>query len=154
MADEAEARRQQTFRPHTMRAFFGFALAATATRAAGEETRPAAATTAGERAAVANVEAAPAVLGHDVSQRAEIVGMVAICLCRAVELRLKTGVARRLAVTLVSRERGDFRIALGRMLVNLGGSWLRILYGYLQARLTGSGGASSPSCATTPTSPA
>ena len=137
--DEAEARRQQTFRPHTMRAFFGFALGRyrNARRHRAKEDK-AGGDDGGVNAPLWRMwKLLRPSWATMFRSEAEIVGMVAICLCRAVELRLKTGVARRLAVTLVSRERGDFRIALGRMaLVNLGGSWLRILYGYLQARLT------------------
>lgn len=63
--------------------------------------------------------------------------MLAICLCRAYELRVSTEVVRALDATLASRNLVHFKAGLLKaVLVSVGGSWLRIVYGYLQARLT------------------
>ena len=63
--------------------------------------------------------------------------MLAICLARAYELRLSTEVVRALDATLANRSLAAFKAGLLKaVVVSLGGSWLRIVYGYLQARLT------------------
>jgi ABC-type uncharacterized transport system fused permease/ATPase subunit len=67
----------------------------------------------------------------------EILAMFALCLCRGVELRLNTAVVRALDSTLANRNVADFRHGLLRGAVLwVGGSWVRIAYSYLQARLT------------------
>ena len=71
------------------------------------------------------------------TSEAEALGMLAITLCKIVELKLQTAVMRALDRTLSSRSLVDFRAGLIRgTLVGLGGAWLRMVYGYLQARLT------------------
>ena len=68
---------------------------------------------------------------------AEILAMFALCLARGVELRLNTSVVRALDTTLANRNVAQFRSGLARGAVLwIGGTWVRILYGYLQARLT------------------
>eukprot|EP01047_Picozoa_sp_COSAG01_P034196 COSAG01_NODE_2556_length_7460_cov_14.297786_8_plen_590_part_00 len=67
----------------------------------------------------------------------EILAMFVLCLCRGVELRLNTAVVRALDSTLANRNADDFRRGLLRGAVLwIGGSWVRIAYSYLQARLT------------------
>jgi len=69
--------------------------------------------------------------------RWEAAGMVAVCLSRAAEFKLQTQVVRWMDGTLTTRNLGDFRTGLVRLaLLNTGGAALRILYSYLQARLT------------------
>jgi ABC-type uncharacterized transport system fused permease/ATPase subunit len=69
--------------------------------------------------------------------RLEACGMLAICLLRAVELKLSVEAVRFMDGTLNSRNLVDFKVGLVRILVlNLGGSLLQLLYSYLQARLT------------------
>eukprot|EP01051_Picozoa_sp_SAG22_P012765 SAG22_NODE_1357_length_4629_cov_10.880922_4_plen_178_part_00 len=67
----------------------------------------------------------------------EALGMLAITLCKIVELRLQTQVVFALDKTLSSRSLADFKAGMIKgTLVACGGSLLRLLYGYLQARLT------------------
>jgi ABC-type uncharacterized transport system fused permease/ATPase subunit len=67
----------------------------------------------------------------------EIVVMFALCLVQGVELRLNTSVVRALDMTLANRNVADFRAGLLRgSALWIGGTWVRILYSYLQARLT------------------
>jgi ABC-type uncharacterized transport system fused permease/ATPase subunit len=63
--------------------------------------------------------------------------MVLVCLSRAAEFKLQTQVVRWMDGTLTSRNLTDFRTGLVRLaILNTGGAGLRILYSYLQARLT------------------
>ena len=67
----------------------------------------------------------------------EILAMFALCLARGIELRLNTSVVRALDTTLANRNVADFRAGLARgAALWIGGTWVRILYSYLQARLT------------------
>lgn len=67
----------------------------------------------------------------------EVLAMLGVCLARALEVRLTTDCVRVLDSTLTSRSIITFRAGLLRYgLVAFVGSWLRIGYGYLQARLT------------------
>jgi ABC-type uncharacterized transport system fused permease/ATPase subunit len=67
----------------------------------------------------------------------EVLGMVGICLCRAWELTVTTETVRTLDSTLASRNMATFKAGLLRYaIIAFAGSWLRIIYGYLQARLT------------------
>ena len=67
----------------------------------------------------------------------EAVGMFGICLCRAWELRINTEVVRALDSTLANRSVESFKAGLARgAVVWIAGAWLRIIYSYLQARLT------------------
>ena len=69
--------------------------------------------------------------------RWEALGMGGVCLCRSAEFRLQTQAVRWMDGTLTSRSLPDFRRGLVRVAVlNFGGALLRILYSYLQARLT------------------
>jgi ABC-type uncharacterized transport system fused permease/ATPase subunit len=69
--------------------------------------------------------------------RIEALGMFTICLCRAAELKLTTRYVAWMDGTLNSRNVADFKAGLVRiMLVNVGGAFLRVLYSYLQSRLT------------------
>ena len=68
---------------------------------------------------------------------AEAMGMFAVTLIRGYELKLQTEVVRALDGTLSSRSVPDFKAALLRgMLISVGGGVLRLVYGYLQARLS------------------
>ena len=68
---------------------------------------------------------------------AEAAGMLAICVVRIFEFRMQTGIVRALNATLSSRNVTDFKAGLLRSTaVALGGALLRIVYSYLQARLT------------------
>ena len=65
--------------------------------------------------------------------RIEALGMVVICLCRSAELTLQTRAVSWLDGTLQTRNIADFKVGLMKIVVlNLGGSFLRILYSYLQ----------------------
>ena len=69
--------------------------------------------------------------------RWEAAGMVAVCLCRAAEFKLQTEVVRFMDATLTTRSLADFRVGIVRIgTLNFGGALLRILFSYLQARLT------------------
>ena len=71
------------------------------------------------------------------SGEAEVVAMVALCLCRYAELRMNTRIVRALDTTLANRNVADFRrsLQLGAALW-IGGAWVRIVYGYFQTRLS------------------
>jgi hypothetical protein len=67
----------------------------------------------------------------------EMLGMLAVSVCRWPEVRLAAITARTMGATLASRNVVDFRRGLGQMvIVGLFSSWLSIASGYLQARLT------------------
>ena len=67
----------------------------------------------------------------------EALGMVAINVIKLFELYWQMRTARALDRTLWSRNRSEFLPRLAQAtLVGLFGAWMRILYGYLQARLT------------------
>jgi ABC-type uncharacterized transport system fused permease/ATPase subunit len=67
----------------------------------------------------------------------EVLMMLLVSLFRAVEVRFTTDCVRVLDSTLTSRSLSTFKLGLGKFaLVTFVGSWLRIGYGYLQARLT------------------
>ena len=69
--------------------------------------------------------------------RWEALGMVGVCLSRAVEFKLQTQAVRWMNGTLTTRNLDDFKKGLVQVAVlNFGGALLRILYSYLQARLT------------------
>jgi ABC-type uncharacterized transport system fused permease/ATPase subunit len=69
--------------------------------------------------------------------RWEAAGMVAVCLSRAAEFKLQTQAVRHMDGTLTTRNLSDFRQGLVQVAaLNFGGALLRILYSYLQARLT------------------
>lgn len=75
--------------------------------------------------------------GTLLTSEVEALGMLSITLCKIIELKLQTAVMRALDRTLSSRNLAEFRAGLIRgTLVGLGGAWLRMVYGYLQARLT------------------
>lgn len=67
----------------------------------------------------------------------EVLAMLGVCLARAIEVRFTTDCVRILDSTLTSRNFATFQVGLLRYgVVTVIGSWLRIGYGYLQARLT------------------
>jgi ABC-type uncharacterized transport system fused permease/ATPase subunit len=67
----------------------------------------------------------------------EVLGMVAICCARSWELMLTTETVRALDTTLATRSLANFKTGLLRYAaIALVGSWLRIVYAYIQARLT------------------
>lgn len=67
----------------------------------------------------------------------EVLGMLAICAARSWELMLTTETVRTLDSTLASRNLATFKSGLLRYAaIALLGSWLRIIYAYIQARLT------------------
>ena len=67
----------------------------------------------------------------------EVLAMLAVCLARAIEVRFTTECVRILDSTLTTRSVAVFQSGLMRYgVVSFLGSWLRIGYGYLQARLT------------------
>ena len=64
-------------------------------------------------------------------------GMFAVTLIRGYELKLQTEVVRALDRTLSSRSVPEFSRALLRgVLISVGGGVLRLVFGYLQARLS------------------
>ena len=69
--------------------------------------------------------------------RIEALGMLLICLCRSAELTLQTRAVSWLDGTLQTRNVADFKTGLLKIVtLNIGGAFLRILYSYLQSRLT------------------
>ena len=79
----------------------------------------------------------PPTLGSVLTDEREMLGMLAISLCRGLEVRLATATARTMGATLASRNLLDFRRGLLQTVgVGLLSSWLSIGSGYLQARLT------------------
>ena len=66
----------------------------------------------------------------------EMLGMIAMCCLRAVELRMTTATVRLMDATLLSRSVKDFkRGAVLTFGVAMFGSWLNICYSYCQSRL-------------------
>jgi ABC-type uncharacterized transport system fused permease/ATPase subunit len=75
--------------------------------------------------------------GEKGTGRWEAVGMVGLCLSRAYEFKLQTRAVRWMESTLTTRNLAEFKVGLVRVaLLNFGGAALRILYSYLQARIT------------------
>jgi ABC-type uncharacterized transport system fused permease/ATPase subunit len=67
----------------------------------------------------------------------EMLYMTFLNIMRAAELRLTTSVVKIMDATLASRSLGDFKKGMMYSFgVAIVGSWLRIIYGYFQARLT------------------
>jgi ABC-type uncharacterized transport system fused permease/ATPase subunit len=63
--------------------------------------------------------------------------MLLIAACRVFELKMQTDLVRQLERTLSTRNLADFKLALAQgTAVQLGGAALRLVYSFLQSRLT------------------
>jgi ABC-type uncharacterized transport system fused permease/ATPase subunit len=75
--------------------------------------------------------------GEILQGEAEAVGMLLIAALRIFELNLQTGLVRQLERTLSTRDLPTFRVALAKgAAVQVGGAGLRLVYSFLQSRLT------------------